>query len=136
MQYSFVSSYIIGSGGNESVGAPFCRGCPGVTFIIDNYGNERQQASLSKEDQDALKNINSISNWSNFKSKYQNLFNAIRAKMLGNNADNDLMNKLNNLKSRINDAGNENSDFNQKFNKLYEMASGKIRDVNNAATAG
>ena len=56
--------------------------------------------------------------------------------MLGNNADNDLMNKLNNLKSRINDAGNENSDFTQKFNKLYEMASGKIRDVNNAATAG
>ena len=135
LQYSYVSSYIIGSGGNESVGCPFSRGCPGVTYIIDNYGNERQQASLSQEDQKALNNINSINHWAEFKSKYQNLFNAIRAKCLGRNADSDLKNKLNNLKVRITDAGSEQNDFINKFIKLYNMADGKIRDVNSAATA-
>ena len=78
--------------------------------------------------------MNSINNWNDFKSKYLNLFNAIRAQMLGKNADSDLKNKLNNLRSRITDAGSEKNDFVSKFNKLYNMADGKIRDVN-AATA-
>ena len=134
LQYSFVSTYIIGSGGDESVGCPFCRGCPGVTYLVDSYGNETQKASLSKEDLDVLNKMNSINNWNDFKSKYLNLFNAIRAQMLGKNADSDLKNKLNNLRSRITDAGSEQNDFVSKFNKLYNMADGKIRDVN-AATA-
>jgi hypothetical protein len=135
LQYSFVSTYIIGSGGDESVGCPFSRGCPGVTYIIDQYGNERQKASLSQEDLKVLNNINSINHWIDFKSKYNNLFNAIRAKCLGRNADSDLKNKLNNLKSRITDAGSEQNDFTNKFNKLFDMANGKLRDVNAAIAA-
>ena len=135
LQYSYVSTYIIGSGGNESVGCPYSRGCPGVTYLIDNNGNERQQASLSKEDKAALDGIDSINNWYTFKSKYLNLFNAIRSRCLGRDADQDLMRKLDNLKSRINDAGSEQNDFNNKFNELYKMASGKIRNVTNASVA-
>ena len=134
LQYSFVSTYIIGSGGDESVGCPFCRGCPGVTYLVDSYGNETKKASLSKEDLDVLNKMNLINNWNDFKSKYLNLFNAIRAQMLGKNADSDLKNKLNNLRARITDAGSEQNDFVSKSNKLYNMADGKIRDVN-AATA-
>ena len=37
------------------LGSPFSRGCPGVTYIIDNYGNETQKASLSTEDQKYFK---------------------------------------------------------------------------------
>jgi hypothetical protein len=135
LQYSYVSTYIIGSGGNESVGCPYSRGCPGVTYLIDRYGNEKKQASLSMEDQQALNEINSISSWGTFKSKYPNLFNAIRARCLGKEADSDLMSKLNNLKSRIYDAGSEQNDFNKKFNELYRMASGQIRNVTNASVA-
>ena len=135
LQYSFVSTYIIGSGGDESVGCPFSRGCPGVTYIIDQYGNERQKASLSQEDLKVLNNIDSINHWIDFKSKYNNLFNAIRAKCLGRNADSDLKNKLNNLKSRITDVGSEQNDFTNKFNKLFDMANGKLRDVNAAIAA-
>ena len=135
MQYNFVSTYIIGSGGNESVGCPYCRGCPGVTYKIDDYGNEKKQASLSSEDQKALKEINSINNWNSFKSKYPNLFNAIRAKCLGKTADSALKKDLNNLKARIHDAGSEQKDFNIKFNELYRMADGQIRNVSNAVTA-
>ena len=135
LQYSYVSTYIIGSGGDESVGCPFSRGCPGITYIIDNSGNERQQASLSKEDQNALSNINSINNWDTFNKKYQNLFNAIRAKCLGRNADSDLKNKLNSLKSRVTDAGSNQNDFNTKFNNLFRMADGQIRNVSAAIAA-
>ena len=135
LQYSYVSTYIIGRGGNESVGCPFSRGCPGVTIIIDENGKERQQASLSREDQKALEQINSIKNWNTFNTKYQNLFRAIRAKCLGRNADNDLKNKLNKLKERIIDAGSSQNDFNTKFNNLYRMADGQIRNVENAKTA-
>ena len=60
LHYSFVSTYIIGRGGDESVGCPFSRECPGETHIIDQNGNERIQASLSREDQQALNNINLI----------------------------------------------------------------------------
>ena len=121
LQYSYVSTYIIGHGGNESVGCPYSRGCPGVTYIIDDYGNERKQASLSSEDQKALNDIDKIKTWNEFKSKYNNLFNAIRAKCLGKEADANLKNQLNNLKSRINDVGSEGNDFNNKFNELYNL---------------
>ena len=135
LQYSYVSTYIIGSGGDESVGCPFSRGCPGITYIIDDNGNERQQASLSREDQNALSNINNISDWNTFNSKYLNLFNAIRAKCLGRNADSELKNQLNNLKSRITDAGPNQNDFDTKFNNLYRMADGQIRNVSSATAA-
>ena len=130
LHFKYVSSYIIGSGGNETVGAPFCRDCPGITYLIDNYGNEKIQASLNREDQKALENIDSINNWVDFKAKYINLFNAIRAKCLGRNADEALKQKLINLKARITDAGNEQNEFEQKFKKLFDMANGRIRDVN------
>ena len=135
LEYSFVSTYIIGKGGDESVGCPFSRNCPGETHIIDKYGNERIQASLSREDQQALSNIDSINKWNIFKSKYENLFKAIRAKCLGRNADEELKSKLNNLKNRIKDAKNEEKDFIKKFNNLYKMADGQIRNVENASIA-
>ena len=138
IQFSYVSVYIIGNGGNESVGCPFCRGCPGVTYKIDNNGNEKKLAAISLEDKKELENINNINSWNSFKNKYLNLFNAIRAECLGKEQNEDLKKKLNSLKSRINDFGAERNDFDIKFKKLYDMADGKIRDVNAAEsiTAG
>ena len=135
LQYSFVSTYIIGKGGNESVGCPFSRGCPGNTYVIDQYGNETIKVSLSNEDLNSLKNIDFINDLASFKSKYKNLFNAIRAKCLGRNADKELKGKLNNLKNRISYNEYEKSDFLSKFNSLYKMADGQIRNVDNASVA-
>ena len=134
LQYSYVSNYII-SGGDESVGCPYYRGGPGVICLIDNYGNEKQQVILSREDQNALELINLISNWSSFKSKYKNLFNAIRAKCFGKTSDPGLKDDLNNLRARIHDAGSEQNDFDKKYNELYKMADGQIVNVTNTATA-
>ena len=73
LQYSFVSTYIIYKNKscfediNESLGCPYSRECPGITYIIDNNGNEKQQASLSREDLETLKSINDIRDWGKFK---------------------------------------------------------------------
>ena len=40
IQFKFVSVYVIGTGGNLSVGAPFYRGCPNRTIHFINK-NER-----------------------------------------------------------------------------------------------
>ena len=136
LQYSYVSTYIIGKKGNESVGCPYCRGCTGITYKIDEQGNQTTLASLSKFDQKTLKDIHLIRDLDTFKSKYKNLFSAIRAKCLGRKEDKVLKKQLNELKSRILD-GNfkiDNDEFNQKFYVLYEMANGKIQNVDNAKT--
>ena len=42
---------------------------------------------------------------------------------------------MNQLKNRIKDAQNKEDDFTIKFNNLYKMADGQIRNVKNASTA-
>ncbi len=48
--------------------------------------------------------------------------------MFRREADTNLKNQLNNLKSRTNDTDSEINNFNNKYNELYRMADGKIRD--------
>ena len=134
LKYSYVSVYIIGSGGNETVGCPYSRECPMVTYRVDKNGKETEVASLTSKDKKVLEDINSIKSWGELKNKYDNLFRAIRAKCLGKNADLDLKQKIANLFFRIKDFGSERNDFINKLKKLYEMADGKIRDVNKATT--
>lgn len=130
-QYRFVSTYIIGRGEDKSVSCPFSRGCPGETSKIEQIGNEKIQASLSKEDQQALNNIDSINNW----NSYGNLFISKRAKCLCRNTDEELKDKLNNLKNRIKDSENEEVDFIIKFNNLYRIVDSQIHNVKNVSTA-
>ena len=58
LKYSFVSTYIIGNGGNRAVGVPFSRNYPSATYFIDNNGNEEKLATLSQ------KEINILSEYS------------------------------------------------------------------------
>ncbi len=45
MDYNIVMfQLILYEVGNESIGCSQSRGCPVVTYIIDDYGNERKQA--------------------------------------------------------------------------------------------
>ena len=104
-------------------------------YIILDYERKIKHFSISLEDFASLIDIDSINTWNDFKSKYQNLFYAIRAKYLGRKADIDLKNKLNNLRNRITVVASEKNDFNEKFKILYDMADGKLRDVNQRIVA-
>jgi len=125
LKYRFVSFYIIGNEGDRSVGCPYMRSSKGLTYLVDNFGNEERLASINREDMKALERIDYINNWKAFESQYKNLSNAIRANSEGNK-NLGLIHKIINLKSRISDAGSKQNEFNNKCNVLYQLASGKI----------
>lgn len=102
LKFSYVSIYIIGNGGNESIGCPFLRDSIGITYKIDDNGKEEILASVSLDDKKALKHIKYINSWNEFDIKYNNLFNSIRDECLGKEQNENLKNKLNALKNRIN----------------------------------
>ena len=72
LKFSYVSVYIIGDNGNESVGCPFCRECSGVTYKYYNNGKKKQLSGVSLDDKKALENIDAINSWNEFENKYQN----------------------------------------------------------------
>ena len=114
------------------MGYPFCRECPGVTYKYYNNGKKKQLSGVSLDDKKALENIDAINSWNEFENKYKNLFNAIRAECLGKEKNENLKKKLNSLKNRISIPGSKRNDFDSKFKKLFDMADGKIRNVNTA----
>jgi len=126
LKYRFVSFYIIGKEGNLSVGCPYMRNSKSMTYLVKNLGIEEIVQSINIEDIKALENINYINNWKTFESKYKNLYNAMRGKYIEGKKNLDLINKINNLKSRISDAGSKQNEFNNKCNELFQLASGKI----------
>ena len=97
-----------------------------MTYLVDNFGNEKRLSSISREDIKALERIDSINNWKTFELKYKNLLDVMKGKYLEGNKDLYLMNKIINLKSRISDAGSKQNEFNNKCNVLYQLANGKI----------
>ena len=137
IQFQFVSVYVIGRGGNLSVGAPFCRGCPNRTIHVLDAKTRIDGPSLSLDELAAYNRIPNINSISEFDSKYDKFYSAIKAKQLGKNGDSDLMNKLIGLKNRIINSlsGNKKIEFETKWNKLYEMASKGVHDFK-IGTAG
>ena len=127
----FVSTYIIGSGGDRSVGAPYCRGDPSVTYIYKSETSFEKLASLSHQQIDLYQNFHNISSYSEFISKYGDLKLVIEAQMYGRNRDNDLIKRLESMKNNIlskNISQQQKDDFNAKYKVLYTMADGGLRN--------
>ena len=130
LNFSFVSTFIIKTGDqvlNESVGCPYSRNCPGFTYIVDEQGNQREQASLLKEDIEIFNNLDKINTYNEFKSKFWNIFRVVRAKCLGKNGDDELINKFLNFKKKINVPENNKKDFNEKMTQIEFMINGGLR---------
>ena len=135
-QFKYVTTYVIGTGGkwNLSVGAPFNRECANQTIQVLYKGHRDVKMQISNSAINAKKKLDSISTYSEFREYYGKLSNVIFAKMAGKQADDDLKNKLKELKNRvINDPLLKRKQvFKEKFEelwkKLYDMADGKVRD--------
>ena len=123
-----MTTFIIGKGSNLSVGAPYCRDCPNITFAIREINKRENMASLLPEDIQSLSEIHKINNYQQFIIKYPYLDRAIQSKMLGAIADKDLITILNDLKQKVekNIKDDELDDFKKKWNSLNNMANGKI----------
>ena len=94
INFQFVSVYVVGNGGNLSVGAPFCRGCPNRTIHVLDASKRVNGPSISLDEISAFKNITNINSVSEFNAKFKLLHFAIKAKQLGKSGDTDMKNKL------------------------------------------
>ena len=128
--YTATSRAAIGSGGDRSVGAPYCRGDPSVTYIYRSETDYEKLASLSHRQIDLYQNFHKISSYSEFISKYDDLKLVIEAQMYGRNRDSDLINRLESMKKVILSKPintQQNKDFLEKYEILYRMADGGLR---------
>ena len=132
LHFSFVSTFIIKTGDqvlNESVGCPYSRNCPGFTYIIDEKGNQKEQASLLKEDLDIFDNLDKINTYEEFQKKFWNIYRVVRAKCLGKNADDELKSKFYNFKKRIKVPENNKNDFDERISQIEFMINGGLRKM-------
>ena len=145
IEFKYVTLFVIGNGDNLSVGAPFCRNCENIIFGIKEDGKRFSMANLLPDDINNLNEIDSISNYDEFIMKYESLDKAIQAKMIGSEVDHELIKKLKSLKKIIEDEfkdserdSNDIQIFNEKWQKLYNMASGSLKNtfiIDNIAAA-
>ena len=130
IHFKFVSTYIIGSGGDRSVGAPYCRGDPSVTYLYKSENNPEKLASLSHAQIKLFQDFENISSYNEFISKYDNLREVLEAQMYGKNADSNLVSKINKVKNNVL-RGSLNSqqktNFDEKFKILYSICNGGLR---------
>jgi len=134
IQYKFVSIYIIGSDGDRTVGAPYCRGTPSITYKYNpEYNSEdhlEKLASLNKAQLDLRETFDKISSFSEFISKYNDLQQVLEAQMYGRESNQDLISKLSILKNNILSTSltdQQKDDFNSKYQYLDKMCSGGLR---------
>ena len=130
IHFKFVSTYIIGSGGDRSVGAPYCRGDPSVTYLYRSESSFEKLASLSHAEIQLLNSFTQIRSYSEFNSKAEDLRKVLEAQMYGRNSDSNLISKLNTLKSNILNQSlsqQQKDDFMNKYNILYQICNGALR---------
>ena len=130
IHFKFVSTYIIGSGGDRSVGAPYCRGDPSVTYLYRSESSFEKLASLSHAEIQLFNSFTQIRSYSEFNSKAEDLRKVLEAQMYGRNSDSNLISKLNTLKSNILNQSlsqQQKDDFMNKYNILYQICNGALR---------
>lgn len=130
----FVSTYIISSGKKKknydrSVGAPYCRGDPNITYLYKSESNYEKLASLDHSDLQLLENFTKINSYNEFNSKAEALRRVLEAQMYGRNSDKLLLEKIEKLKSNLENklVGQQKSDFMEKYNVLLKICNGGLR---------
>ena len=131
INFKFVTTFIIGQNGNLSVGAPYCRNCPNITYYIEKEDSKIILASLLPEDIKILSKIhNQDFNYEYFKDNYEGINRAIQAKMIGADIDYELIQDLNLLKEKIIKSipKSELKYFSEKWNELNKMVNGGLKN--------
>lgn len=129
VQFKYVTTYVIGSGGDLSVGAPFGRGCGSETVEVKSNGQRRVIKGANASDFNVLDQIDNISSLDQFKRNSGAIFSATKQKMIGTSGDPSLRSKFENLKNRLKSAGCLVAKADQILSILIGMASGTLQNV-------
>lgn len=132
IKIKYVTAYIITNDDKYdlSVGSSFSRNCGSVTYVINKNGNRREYNRVNGIDFSSLEAIDQINDVNGFDHIFKPLFNAVKMKMMGNNIDPDLQNKLKRMEQRIlKSSGEIAPDIKRKINSIIKMASGLIENI-------
>lgn len=129
IHFKYVTTYVIGSGGDLSVGAPFGRGCGSETVEVKSNGQRRVIKGANASDFHVLDQIDNISSLDQFKRNSGAIFSATKQKMIGTSGDPSLRSKFENLKNRLKSAGCLVAKADQILSILIGMASGTLQNV-------
>ncbi|OHT04875.1 hypothetical protein TRFO_27550 [Tritrichomonas foetus] len=133
ISFKYVTTYVIGTNGDLSVGCPSARNCESVTIEIRSDTERNEKIGAKKKDFSILDQLDNINTEGAFKTIFERVFRATKVKMMGTKGDETLKTKFENLKKRIERSGSLSPDVDQKLTALIGMASGKIRKVFNDA---
>ncbi|KAK8850292.1 hypothetical protein M9Y10_018421 [Tritrichomonas musculus] len=128
IRFKYVTTYVIGSGGDLSVGTSFSRDCESKTFEI-KPNSKRVFIGATEIDFAVLDSVDQINDNNQFKANFESLFNATKQKMMGTPGNENLRNKFESLKERIALSGNLDSESDRKISVLIGMASGTIKNI-------
>ena len=132
IRFKYVSTYVVGSGGNLSVGTPFTRGCANQTILIESGKDPQVKMQVSERALRTFERIEQINTYEEFRESYGKLSNSILAKMMGKDPDEELKSKLIDLKNRVLNSPilkkkpSLKEKFELQFKKLYDMANGQF----------
>jgi len=131
--FGYVTSYIIGTNTDYSVLAPYARNC-GSQFISVKYNKNKEvtkivEKSVSIEDIDALKNLETINDYDLFRQNIGKLSKAIISCMMGKKEDLELKNRIEKMKNRIYSQLNYKCKvkFDSYYKQLIDMATGSLQ---------
>lgn len=130
--FKHVTTYIIGSDGDLSVGAPYSRRCPNITYKVEKLGVEVPQIALTQEDIRALEKITSIETYNQFTGQYSHLNSAIKAKTLGTDGDVELQEQIMTFAGKIKKScknKSERKDTADKIRTIENMSIGALRNA-------
>ena len=101
IHFKYVTIYVVGNGGDLSVGAPFCRNSPNKTIHIINENERKMFDTLSKKDFNIFNNMEKIITYDEFNKNFESLKAVIKAQVLGTKGDISIKNKLESIETKI-----------------------------------
>ena len=130
--FDFVSVYILGTGGNLSVGAPFCRNVPNKTFI-KKYKTDKMTEimTLTLDDLYVIDHLENYDNYDDFMNNYEKMLNALQAKCIGTSENKEMENKLQSVINKIIDKNQiiDKELFNQRTQALLGVTKGILKET-------
>jgi len=135
IKFGYFTGYIVGPNSNYSVLAPYARDSESQ-FISVRYNNNKKietlvEKSVTKADINALKNLENIDDFDKFRENIGRISKAIIALMMGKKNDDELKNRIENMKNRIYNKldAKSKAKFNTSYDKLIKMVTGGLKDA-------
>ena len=137
IKFGYSTGYMIGSNSDWTVLLPYSRDLESQ-FISIRYNDNKEikqtvERSVTKEDLDALKNLEQINDYEKFRENIGKISKAIIALMAGRKNDDELKTRIENLKKKLYNKLDDKykETFDLYYTKLISMVTGSLEQAFN-----